>query len=880
MDQMDIHNKNKLYLLAPERGQSVLFLFLILLAAATGCRPGKIGDIAAPAWSSADPLTVPLRQRIINVEKGNLLVNPSFESGKMIDLDSTVFSYNIQGWKKVGDHVYWVDTKMDTVYSENEVFHGRHSVKVIRETANETDEQGEGIISDYIRVIPGNYLFTYHVRLEDIRSPTSRLGTKIYDGIDIRLLFYDKNKLLISGEMMDPFRDIMIDNSFKGYSFSNLWQIERFGWSRIRGKSANYPFFEGDIPDEAKYIRCFLGLKGSGTMWIDQVDFRFSRWNFTPMEKMEKYFDSSFAKTDLLIPQPKEVRPAETFVYYDPGMSGKRLPAIIVPRNAPVQTRAAGQLLAGHLNRLIHKLDTSSLNHKEISVQEDIQENQIESGGLVFSIGQTGIFQRRYGKHRLENIDGHEQGYVICRDSLYRNLVYLAGNLPAGDYYAATTAIQLFSDTAFTYRHAGIIDYPDFRIRSYPLSRWEEPEQIDADIRAMEKMTSCKLNRAYIIKSIGPEKKQENQIFREGMRRIGQILDRQRVVEPGILIGSCFHDKYLMDQGYCRKPNPHVAEDDHPGQDAEILKTVRHAAGSGIHSFMLFSGYYFPCRKNEMVMCHTVNGTENHAMDDIILKIDRMARKWGTKIQMDIVPPYCFNESANMSRGLAEIYYNDLSVRIPGDVGIVWTGPTLRSLSVDHADYMNFHDMAGKKPVFWDNSLYARSIEQSYGGYPVHYPGKVRMCNLFEPYDVHLPGGFDDVNFRESVFVNGHVSSEIYKIKYATVADYLWNSKDYDPDYSLWKALVLNFGNQTAKHLIFFNEAYYGLLNVCLLIEQKGYANRYIRMGAEFLDFIEEETGILHHRLENNPDLLRELLILKDDLIERFAKLMDAYADN
>ena len=79
-----------------------------------------------------------------------------------------------------------------------EVIGGSHSVKIARKKAAELDE-AEGIISDYIPVIPGNYYFTYSIRLKDIVSNKYRLGGQLYDALVIKVLFFDEHR-----EPVDP----------------------------------------------------------------------------------------------------------------------------------------------------------------------------------------------------------------------------------------------------------------------------------------------------------------------------------------------------------------------------------------------------------------------------------------------------------------------------------------------------------------------------------------------------------------------------------------------------------------------------------------------------------------------------------------------------
>ena len=62
------------------------------------------------------------------------------------------------------------------------------------------------------------------------------------------------------------------------------------------------------------------------------------------------------------------------------------------------------------------------------------------------------------------------------------------------------------------------------------------------------------------------------------------------------------------------------------------------------------------------------------------------------------------------------------------------------------ADLHRYKSLIGRWPMIWDNTLYARNLEtKRYGGYTTYYPGKVRMCNLFEPYDTYKPKIFNDI---------------------------------------------------------------------------------------------------------------------------------------
>ena len=133
--------------------------------------------------------------------------------------------------------------------------------KNVRRHANETDKQGEGVLSEFIKVIPGNYSFSFYTRLEMVMPVKGRLGIRMYDGVDVRLMFFDRNKNEIYCETSFPQLSQTIDNSFKSLSFANYSTIPHFEWGRIIGKSADFPFPDGDIPTNAHYVKIYLGLE-------------------------------------------------------------------------------------------------------------------------------------------------------------------------------------------------------------------------------------------------------------------------------------------------------------------------------------------------------------------------------------------------------------------------------------------------------------------------------------------------------------------------------------------------------------------------------------------------------------------------------------------
>jgi hypothetical protein len=227
---------------------------------------------------------------------------------------------------------------------------------------------------------------------------------------------------------------------------------------------------------------------------------------------------------------------------------------------------------------------------------------------------------------------------------------------------------------------------------------------------------------------------------------------------------------------------------------------------------------------------------------------------------LEFCPPWYANEHIDRSEGKAEIYFQDLVFQIPQDVAIIWTGPTIRSLSIDMADLYRYRALIGKWPMIWDNTLYARNHESpNYGGYPAHYPGKVRICNLFEPYDTYRPNGFQKYSDGRQMYTNGAAYSEVYKIKYATVADYEWNTSAYNPELSLWKVLVKNYGLPAAEQLLRFNDAYYGVYEMCLRLKTDENKQGYFKIAEKYLEAMRDYLNNLIQELPDQTQFIEEL---------------------
>jgi hypothetical protein len=853
-------------------------LFCCVVALAVSPSACVSAEGIAAAWSSSDPLGIPFEIRLEQFARGNLAPNPSFEQE-----NRSTGGTAPAGWEKIGTRVEWVSRASGA--AEDDVRDGSRAVKIHRQTAGEL-EAAEGVMSDFIPVIPGNYDLAYDVRLKRVDGSRRRLGGRLGDAVTVNVFFFDAEKKPLDAPALNPVSGSPIDAADKSYSFANYWSVEEFPWATVRGRTYNYPFSEGDLPDRTRYVRLFFGLKGTGTLWLDRIVFKYSKWNFSALERLAPYLDRPLSPAQRLIPTPKEIRPVREVVYLETGAANGSPPLIVLPDDPAPAERAAARLLERKLNAALAMIGPagSAPEPRAKIIERDWNDSELQNTRLIFSIGENRLRRRLAPDLPPASISGGPQGYRITPvETGPCHAVFLVGGSALGSFYAAATAAQLLEEGRCVYHSAAVIDYPDFLGRSYLLKRWESHADLERDLAGLEMMSRYKLNKAYA----GYEGRtrvwhRPDALFKAGIDEAGRWCRENGVMSLGIMVNPYSHFEF------------EPAEDALSHQDrttwthagAESLETLQRVfklgldAGAG--TIMLLADDFVPHEgrnpKNFSLYAPEDRARFVNLQNAQAYVINRL-KGWidrdypGTRFEF--CPPWYANEFIDRSEGKAEVYLKELAFLIPSEVAIVWTGPTVRSLSVDMADLRRYRDLIGRWPMFWDNTLYARNIETKvYGGYATYYPGKVRMCNLFEPLDADRPAGFHEFNAGRHLFVNGTAETELYRIKFATVADYEWNTAAYIPELSLWKALVKAYGPACAKEVLFFNEAYYGLFEMCMRMEREGGDRReYDRRGYAWLERLNQSLSRLQQLLPSGHSLVRELEGYRDRQKDRFEQL-------
>ncbi|MFC2098446.1 beta-N-acetylglucosaminidase domain-containing protein [Bacteroidota bacterium] len=836
---------------------------------------------AGQGWISTDFSSIPFRQRMLQAERGNLVRNPSFEHGRLVNVDSNTVSHNITAWQKMGENVSWVYHSPDSNGLDTEIRSGSYAIKIHRNPADQPFNQEDGIVSDFIRVIPGNYEFSFWTRLEDIHPRRFDRGRRMDGSIDVRILFYDKNLLLISGETYDHSRKAIINRSLKSLIFNDFWNIDSLGWISVKGKTTHDFLTEGDIPDEAKFVKLYLGLKGTGKMWIDDVEFRYSRRNFSSLERIERMLDTTQSKLDLVIPTPKEARLLDPVVYHIEGGDSIPMPIIVLPGRPDIQTRAAAELLQAKLDTVLaRRFGRDSMPGVRIVYKQTPM--MAEGGGLIFNIGtrRPDVF-----RHSDTGQDLGPQAYIIKPDTLYSNLVYLSGVTAIGDYYAAATAVQLLDDSLFIYHQSAITDYPDIPHRAFLISPVSAASNPIDHTPYLSEMASLKLNWAYLdyyrSRSLWL---QENKTYLEGLRVIG-LENRER----GLLSLA------QMVNPYAFLPENTVAD----SLDKESLNRWMHSSAAsnsklrlqfqtginaGVSTLVLCTHNYLPLSPEGNYILYAKQDKDKYInLQEAHLELIQSLYRWGKarnpKIQVELVPPWYSNEDLLMSRGQAEQYFNDLSQKLPAELGVLWAGPSGQSSDINVVDYFRFHNLVKRELILFDNSMNRLGEILKDSSTLKYYPMKIRTLNLFDPFSVQFTTPFKPAEESGKMLINSSLSSEIMKIRIATAADFMWNSEAYDPDLSIWKILVSRYGRTATHELYRFSDAYYTTLASMMGLSVGTDKQRLLRMINEQQVIMEESLRELDELLSSSGGLLNELKSLKQSLETMYEKEVKAVAN-
>jgi hypothetical protein len=213
--------------------------------------------------------------------------------------------------------------------------------------------------------------------------------------------------------------------------------------------------------------------------------------------------------------------------------------------------------------------------------------------------------------------------------------------------------------------------------------------------------------------------------------------------------------------------------------------------------------------------------------------------------------------------------YSSCCNPLPQGVKFLYSGSSFFSTGTDEADILRFTSVLTKNPVFMDNSMLIYTKWGQYGGADKYFPGKMRLFNLFEPYNNAEIKEFFKY-FDPGLFVvNLNPRTEIDVIRLATASDFMWNADTYSPDYSLWKVLTSRYGISNARLILEYADRYSMLLEIVLKLELNMQTTRNIKAGQQNMAELTKKLSEINVRLGAQNKLVKELKILNADLRNR-----------
>jgi hypothetical protein len=209
-----------------------------------------------------------------------------------------------------------------------------------------------------------------------------------------------------------------------------------------------------------------------------------------------------------------------------------------------------------------------------------------------------------------------------------------------------------------------------------------------------------------------------------------------------------------------------------------------------------------------------------------------------------------------------------------------YSGSSFFSLNTDDADFARYFTYAHSKPVFMDNSMLTSSQWGQYNGSYPYYPGKIRLFSIIEPF---MNAGIRDHLSKldtSMYWINQTARSEIDVIRIATAADFMWNTRDYDPDYSLWKVLVSRYGVDAARELIHYANQYGLMLETELKLQRNEQVQRNLKNIREDLTVLSVSTRNLEKWLGSDHPLMKDIRSLNTMLKARLEHITSSKDSN
>ncbi|MFQ5457970.1 MAG: beta-N-acetylglucosaminidase domain-containing protein, partial [Myxococcota bacterium] len=543
-----------------------------------------------------------------------------------------------------------------------------------------------------------------------------------------------------------------------------------------------------EAPAGAAFARIAFLLQGPGRVDIDSVRFSYARRNLALSERLDRYRTQDDDALGRVTPTPRSL--AER----GPEISFRRL-----------CLRHAGDPPAGLAERI--KAFEERLNALGATLVRS-GKGTARTGACDLTLALARADDKRVAGLREEARTLPPEGYLIHTHAGPDGppVLYGVGADNAGVVYALETLRQLLrpgAEGAAALRAVEVRDWPAFHGRS--LAAWEPGVRgLRTIVAASRWITGVKLNRLYLNYPLRSSRWwQPPDAYRGLVAGLGRHAARTGLYDLGVLVNP-----------YVQRSEPEITDTfqiSRP-EDVDILwSEIARAADAGAKIVMLCLDDFLPARSGRRFAYYLEDARDRSRFKSLaeahLWLVDTLRARLRARapgVRLVLVPPW-YNERFREEGGSeATRYMRDIGRALPEDVGLVWTGPTVRSRIVDDVSTAGFSGAAGGRPLLlWDNSVWELELSPYYAG----SPDRADLVSLFEPFQIETEN-LSATSFRGEFYFNGS-SGGRFLAKAMTLADFLWNPGAYDPDRSIWRAMVARWGRDTAGLLLDWDTAYW-----------------------------------------------------------------------
>ncbi len=214
----------------------------------------------------------------------------------------------------------------------------------------------------------------------------------------------------------------------------------------------------------------------------------------------------------------------------------------------------------------------------------------------------------------------------------------------------------------------------------------------------------------------------------------------------------------------------------------KLTSKVDHVANLGISCFALFLDDVPQELQDPQDRARFKTLAEAHV--DLINKLDRHLKSQSPDNRLTVTPTTYTNAWGSRD------YIRELGAGANPDVAIVWTGPKVVSPAITVAEAKEWGELLRRPPLVWDN-------------FPVNdgIPWRLNMGPL-GGRDPNLPAAI------RGLFSNPMNQARASMIPLQTIADYIWNSRAYDPERARRQAVADQYGKGALELLAPFFKTY------------------------------------------------------------------------